>query len=136
MKRAMICLGLGVAGSAVLAAATAPAPAPRVLARIQPGQWTLRGLDAAPRSMCIADPAMLLQLRHPGPGCSRTVLEDGPSQGQVHYSCPGHGYGDTVVRVETPSLIHVDSQGVADNAPFNMSVEARRTGACSGRAPG
>lgn len=129
-------LGVGLAGGALWAAVESARP--RVLARIQPGQWVLRGTDGSTptRSMCVADPSVLIQLRHPNAGCSRFVLEDGPGRGQVHYTCPGHGHGDTIIRVETPALIHIDSQGIVDNAPFNMSIEARRTGACSARAPG
>lgn len=118
-------------GAAVTVAATTAPPRPRVLARIEPGEWMLRDTDGAPnRSMCVADLSMLIQLAHPTVACSRITLVDEPARGQVHYTCPGRGHGDTTIRVETPSLIHIDSQGIADNAPFNMSIEARRTGDC------
>lgn len=123
-------LGFATAGGALWAAGEASRP--RVLAGIQPGQWVLRGVDGSTstRAMCVVDPSVLLQLRHPNTGCSRITLEDGPARGQVHYTCPGHGHGDTTIRIETPALIHIDSQGIADNAPFNISIEARRTGGC------
>jgi hypothetical protein len=120
-----------LAGAAIAVAATNAPPRPRVLARIEPGQWVLRDSDGGPsRSLCVADPSTLIQLAHPAGACSRVTLSDAPARGQVHYTCPGHGHGDTTIRVETPSLIHIDSQGIADNAPFNMSIEARRTGEC------
>lgn len=118
-------LGAGLAGAA-------NAPGPAVLTRIQPGQWTLRTVDgsAPTRSMCVSDPSTLVQLRHPNTACTRFVLDDGASAGTIHYTCPGHGHGQTTIRVETSALIHIDSQGISDNAPFNMSIEARRLGAC------
>lgn len=113
-------------------AVAANAPRPAVLTRIQPGQWSLRAVDgsAPTRSMCVSDPSTLIQLRHPNTACTRFVLDDGASAGTVHYTCPGAGHGQTTIRVETSALIHIDSQGISDNAPFNMSIEARRLGAC------
>jgi hypothetical protein len=32
--------------------------------------------------------------------------------------------------VETPRLVQIQSQGVADSAPFSFTIEARRTGDC------
>lgn len=127
-------LAVLLAAAAGLAGA-AEAPRPNVLARIQPGQWVLRGLDGSTptRTICLTDPTVLLQLNHPELACSRIVLEDGATSGKVHYSCPGHGHGDTMIRVETPTLIDIVSQGIVDNAPFNMSIEGRRVGECAGR---
>jgi hypothetical protein len=118
-------------GGVGVIAASAP-PRPGVLARIQPGMWNLRAVDgAAPvRAMCIADPSVLIQLRHPNTACTRFVLDDSASSGTVHYTCPGAGHGQTTIRLETGALIHIDSQGIADNAPFNMAIEARRAGPC------
>jgi hypothetical protein len=48
----------------------------------------------------------------------------------VHYSCPGSGWGRTTVRVETPRLARVETQGIAGKAPFAFTAEARRVGAC------
>lgn len=125
---ALLAAAAGLAGAA-------EAPRPRVLERIQPGQWVLRGLDGSTptRSICLTDPAVLLQLNHPEIACTRIVLEDGATSGKVHYSCAGRGHGDTMIRVETSTLIDIVSQGIVDNAPFNMSIEGRRVGACAPR---
>lgn len=119
---------------AAIAAPAQPARAPILaLGAIEPGQWELRapGARAAERSLCVADPAVLLQLRHPGAACSRFVIDNQPQSTTVHYTCPGAGHGRTTIRVETSQLVQIDSQGIADNAPFAMSYEGRRTGACT-----
>ncbi|WP_422056865.1 DUF3617 domain-containing protein [Sphingomonas sp.] len=100
------------------------------LAGIERGEWTLRAADGTTRSICIADPQVLLQLQHRGGSCSRFVVEDGPSGGRVTYSCPGIGNGATRVVVETPRLIRLESQGVSRGLPFSFEYEGRRTGAC------
>ncbi|MDQ2878739.1 MAG: hypothetical protein M3R41_06660, partial [Pseudomonadota bacterium] len=100
---------LGAAAVIVGATAGAPAQAPRVqvLAQIEPGEWQLRvpGSTAPVREMCVADPATLLQLGHPGAACHHLVLADDPAAATVHYDCPGHGHGRTVLSVETPRLL-------------------------------
>lgn len=129
-----------VAGAAVALGLTgaAEAPRPAVLDAIEPGQWLLRAVDgAAPtRTLCVADPALLLQPRHPGVSCTRYIIDNGATSGTVHYSCPGGSdYGDTRIRVESRTIVHIESQGIAGNAPFALSVEARRMGACPGTPP-
>lgn len=118
-------------------AGAAPAQAPQlaVLAQVEPGQWQLRetGQSAPPRAMCVADPAMLLQLGHPGARCSRLVITDSPASGTVHYTCPGAGHGRTTLSIETPRVIHVATQGIAGGLPFDHDFEARRLGACAAR---
>jgi hypothetical protein len=116
----------------VLLTAAADTPPLTALAQIEPGLWTLRSNAAgvAPRTLCVTDPRVLLQLQHPGASCSRFVIANQPTIATVHYSCAGAGNGRTTVRVETPRLIHVESQGVAANALFNWSIEARKAGAC------
>lgn len=117
---------------------TPPAPpspglVPAALAGLEPGLWDLRSLDPGEPSLrvCVRDPQSLLQLRHPGQACRRFVVDDSPDRTSVSYSCPGTGHGLTVVRVETPRLVQIDSQGVADGAPFALDLEGRRTGACA-----
>jgi hypothetical protein len=51
----------------------------------------------------------------------------------VHYTCPGAGHGRTTVRVETPRLVQIESQGMARNEPFAIRLEGRRTGNCGTR---
>lgn len=104
------------------------------ISRLEPGMWQLRDLDrasAAPQSICVADPAMLLQVQHRNSPCSRLVIANGASAATVHYTCPANGFGQTSVRVETSHLAKIDTQGIMDNAPFAYRAEARRVGACS-----
>ena len=109
------------------------------LAQLEPGLYQVRQLGAErmqAQSICVADPAVLLQLKHRGAPCSRLVLDNGPKGATVHYTCPANGYGRTSLRVETPRLAKIDTQGLADNAPFAYRAEARRIGACGSGSGG
>lgn len=130
-----------IAFSMTAAGVAAPAAAPRpikALASLQPGQWDIRSRDNpdANRSFCMSDPKVLLQLRHPNNVCSRFVISDDGREATVQYSCSSGGNGRTSVRVETPRLVQIDTQGVADQMPFAFSAEARRVGDCSAKPPG
>lgn len=118
----------------------APAHAPQlaVLAHIETGQWQLKeaGSAAPARSLCVSDPAILLQVGHVGVQCSRFVIDDTPGSATVHYTCPGSGHGRTTLSLETPRLLHLQTQGIAGGAPFDLDYEARRTGACAPRGAG
>jgi hypothetical protein len=121
-----------IAGAAVLTlegAANAP-----ILAfdRIEPGQWQLRALDnSVPvRKLCITDAYDLIQLRHPGAACSRFVLANEPQTATVHYTCTGAGYGRTTIQVETGQLVRIESQGLSNQSPFQVTLEGRRLGKC------
>ncbi len=133
--RSLVILGALALGGAADTPAP-PTPTLVALTTIESGQWTLRSSapGVAPRTMCLGDPRLLLQIQHPGATCTRFVIANEPKLSTVYYSCPGAGHGRTSVRVETPRLIHVDSQGTADNAPFNWTFEGRRTGACPATA--
>lgn len=121
---------MGLVAPAMLSAAEAPIPA---LDLLQPGQWELRGEgQGTARSLCIGDPRLLLQIRHGSQHCTRFVIGNDPRTATVQYSCPGAGHGRTTLRVETPRLVQIDTQGVADKSPFVMRFEGRRVGACSG----
>lgn len=123
----------GVALAVGLVAATAPARAPTLIAldSVQRGQFSMRPIGGGPaRSLCVSDPRVLLQLRHSGVQCSRFVIEDTPLTTTIHYTCPGAGHGRTTIKVETPRLLKLDTQGIAQNAPFAFEYELRRTGAC------
>jgi hypothetical protein len=117
--------GLAVAGAAAELSA---------LASLQPGLWEVRELGNAkappPRSICIADPALLLQLKHGQAACSRIVISDDARGATVHYTCPANGFGRTSLRVETPRLAKIDTQGIIGNAPFAYRAEIRYLGAC------
>jgi hypothetical protein len=131
MSRAVL-FGLALCTS-LTAASPAVAPQLAVLAQVEPGQWQLRetGTNTPPRAMCVADPAMLLQLGHPGVACSRFVIADTAGSATVHYTCPGAGHGRTTLSIETPRVIHVATQGIAGGLPFDHDFEARRLGACA-----
>ena len=118
-------------GAAALLGGAANAPI-LALNRIEPGAWQLRALDKSmpDRRLCVADGYDLIQLRHPGAACSRFVLTNDPQTATVHYTCPGAGYGRTTIKVETGQLIRVESQGLINQAPFEMTWEGRRVGSC------
>ena len=97
---------------------------------LAPGQWQLRETDGSVRSLCLGDASQLLQLRHGSAACKVTVLDNSPGHTTVHYTCAGAGYGRTTVTVETPRLVHVDTQGVAEGQAFVLDYEGRNMGAC------
>jgi hypothetical protein len=116
-------------------ASVAQTPAIVALDALQPGQWELREAGGgAVRSLCLGDARLLLQLRHGAAQCSRYVITNDSKVATVTYSCAGNGNGRTTVRVETPRLVQIDTQGVADKSPFVMRLEGRRVGVCT--APG
>lgn len=127
----MVGVGIVLAGTNAVAA-PANMPSLAALTTLEKGDWELRtrGEAGAPKHMCIGDGRQLLQLRHPGRSCSRFVVQDAPGRVIVTYDCAAAGNGRTDLRVETPRLAQVQSQGVADGAPFSFAVEARRTGEC------
>ncbi len=113
------------------AADTVPLTALKTLA---PGQWELtsRDGDFPKRAMCMSDPRALLQLAHAGAGgCSQFVVRNDADTSVVSYSCPGAGSGRTSIHVETPRLAQIQTQGFAAGAPFDLTIEARRTGDCT-----
>ncbi|GAA0321211.1 hypothetical protein GCM10009087_34340 [Sphingomonas oligophenolica] len=118
------------------AAAPARAPGLAALTRVEAGQWQLKepGASAVARSLCISDPAILLQLGHVGAQCSRFVIADSPEGATVHYTCRGAGHGRTTIAIETPRLLRVQTQGIASGAPFDMDYEGRRIGDCGAKS--
>jgi hypothetical protein len=122
-----VALALGLVAPAV---ANGP---PAALAGLEPGQWDLHSRDSGepPVRLCIHDGLSLIQLKHQGQTCRQFVVEDTTDRVSIAYSCPRTGHGRTVIRVETPRLVQIDSQGVADGYPFALDMEGRRTGACS-----
>lgn len=102
-----------------------------MLSRLAGGEWTVRFRDgSASRKICVRSGAELIQLRHRGSGCSRFVVENEANRVTVQYTCPGNGYGRTSVRRETNSLVQIESQGISNGVPFQLTAEARRTGGC------
>lgn len=103
---------------------------------LEPGLWQLQGGGQPPRKICLGDVAPLVQLRHADATCSRLVIADEHGGATVHYSCPGAGWGRTTLKVVTPRSVTIDTQGIADNAPFAFTADARRTGECTaGKGP-
>ena len=114
-----------------LAAPEAPLAA---LVSIEPGQWELRsrGDQSENRSICVSDPATLLNLQHEGVPCSRFVIYNAQRMATVQYSCASAGNGQTSIRVETPRLVQIETQGVRNREPFSVQLEGRRLGLCQG----
>jgi len=123
-------------GAAVFFAAPA-APQGRaetlpVLDRLEAGMWELRGTgNARIASICVGDRARLTQPQHPRLACTRSVIGSDARTLTVRYSCPGVGSGRTEIRVETPRLAQIDSQGLDHGTPFALRAEARRIGPCA-----
>ena len=125
----------GALGPAGLAAVAAPVfafalPDLEVLSKLERGRWQLRDSEGAGRSICLGDPAALVQLEHEGVSCGHEVLASEAGGATVQYTCPGRGYGHTSIRIETPRLARIDTQGLADGRPFSYRVEARKVGSC------
>lgn len=115
-----------------LVATAADAPPLIALQQLQPGRWMLSSHDAdfETRAICIGDPKVLLQIRQPTGSCNRFVVANDARHAVVSYSCSGAGNGLTTIRVETPRLAQIETQGVVGGAPFDLAIEARRTGDC------
>ena len=122
-------LAAGAAAVLVLGAAQRP---PRALAQASPGLWELSGLPgaAAPMRRCIVDLSVLAQIEHRGRSCTRVVITDEPARSVIHYTCTDGGFGQSLLTALTPRSLRVETQGIANNAPFHYVVQARRVGSC------
>jgi hypothetical protein len=109
------------------------APAPQMLTRLESGQWELRAGAGNGRiaNICLGNPILLTQPRHAGAPCTRDVVAADADSMTVNYSCPGLGRGRTTIRIETPRLVQIDSQGLDHGMPFALRAEARRVGPCA-----
>ncbi|MGA9581636.1 MAG: hypothetical protein WBR13_06675 [Allosphingosinicella sp.] len=121
---------LGLAGLLAVAAPAFALPALEALSKLERGRWQLRDDAGEPRSICLANPRALVQLEHSGVSCAQEVIANEPGAATVQYSCPGRGFGHTSIRVETPRLARIDTQGLVDGRPFSYRTEARRVGNC------
>lgn len=121
-------------GAALLAAgpaATQDRPAASPLDRLEPGQWELRAPNGrAIAAICLGNPALLAQPQHGSRPCDSNVTASDARSVTMRYRCPGVGSGQTVIRVETPRLAQIDSQGLDHGTPFALRAQARRVGAC------
>jgi len=124
---------VSIAISATLMCAAWPAATqqPGPLAQVERGQWELRGPSGATiGAVCLGDPMLLAQpVRTPQP-CTSEIASSDTHVVTVNYVCPGMGRGRTLLRVETPRLVQIDSQGLSNGTPFALRAQARRTGPC------
>ncbi|HET9640389.1 MAG TPA: hypothetical protein VFP12_14410 [Allosphingosinicella sp.] len=123
---------LGLAGFIAVAAPVLAAALPdlEALAKLERGRWQLRDSAGQPRSICLADPTALIQLEHEGLSCERETIASDKDGATVQYTCPGRGFGHTSIRIETPRVARIDTQGLVDGRPFSYRAEARKVGAC------
>ncbi|MDX3909358.1 MAG: hypothetical protein QHC67_06010 [Sphingobium sp.] len=135
MVRSVLRVGIaGVCLFVALGGARGPVSSqvPRELAALEPGEWSLTDRDTGGvvRKICLGDKRQLLQLRHHHIQCSRFVVTDAERQVSVTNDCAAAGNERTDIRIETPRLIQLQSQGIERGAPFSMAIEGRRVRAC------
>ncbi|HYE28384.1 MAG TPA: hypothetical protein VEA61_09145 [Allosphingosinicella sp.] len=120
---------LGWAGAIAVAAPVFAfaVPSLEALSRLERGRWQISDSQGGPaRSICLGDPSAFVQLEHGGASCGQEILASEPNAATIQYTCPGRGFGHTSIRVETPRLARIDTQGLVDGRPFSYRVEARR----------
>ncbi|MEA3038609.1 MAG: hypothetical protein QOE79_1122 [Sphingomonadales bacterium] len=121
---------------AALAAAALPAAALVAadndpLAMLESGKWSVRSSDGAnARELCLGDPAQLVRLEHAGMACKDDSVAGEARGATIQYSCPGHGFGHTSLRIETPRVATIETQGLVDGRPFAYRATARKAGPC------
>ena len=129
-RRATVLLLCGAAlAGPVYAAATAEIG---VFGAIERGRWALRDLDSGQTRapVCLGSGVQFVQPEHEGPACPQEIVENGTTTATVQYSCSGRGFGHTHLRVETPRLVRIDTQGLKNGRPFSYRLEAKRVGTC------
>ncbi len=130
------CVTLSAFGAGKTRGETPPGQPLTALSAIEGGEWVLKSKETGDtKSLCLGDSKVLLQLRHGTASCSRFVIANDPKSSTVHYTCPGQGHGRTTIRVETSRLIQIESQGIANNSPFQILYEGRRIGTCAPVTP-
>jgi hypothetical protein len=118
-----------VLSAAALALTAAGRPA--ALTDTQAGLWEFSGPGTAkPDRVCVADVSAMAQLQHRRSRCTRVVIRDLPGMAEIHYTCTGGGFGRSTVRPITPRSVKIETQGIADGAPFNYTLQGRRVGEC------
>ena len=115
----------------LFAPAVAKAPELVMLDGLTVGAWELhyRADDTRDR-VCVRSGRELIQIRHRAAQCSPYIVDDEPNRVTVQYTCPGHGYGRTTIRRETPQLVQIEAQGIEDGLPFHFTAEGRRVSGC------
>ena len=124
---------IGAATFGVIATTPAVPQTPSVLAalsQLERGRWHVRDLDSGEtQSLCLRERRVLMQIRHGAGRCEWTVIRNEAREATVTYSC-ADGSGRTALRVETPRLAQIDSQGVLQGIPYALRAEARLVGSC------
>ena len=124
-------ISIALSAALLLAAWPAATQQPGPLAQVERGQWELRGPNGAPiGALCLGDPLLLAQPLHAPNPCASEILSTDGHVVTVSFVCPGMGRGRTALRVETPRLVQIDSQGISNGTPFALRAQARRTGPC------
>lgn len=116
----------------LLAGALPGAAPPPVLGQAEGGLWEIDRPGVAPARLCVANPASLAHFEQRGAACRREILRQSGSSATIHYTCRGGGFGQSTITVLTPRSLRVETQGIAANAPFNYTFQARRVGNCAG----
>jgi len=127
------CLGtLGLVTLTSAAFAFAPGPGLSLLDSLERGSWQLRTTSGVSPvgKICLGNPQWLVQLQHVGAGCEQYVVRSTANSVTVSYNCEARGLGLTTIRKESNRIIHIQSQGIHNNAPFSFAVEGRKTGPC------
>jgi hypothetical protein len=125
-----------IAATTIGASPAKPSQPLAALSRLEPGLWQIRELNndrAAPQSICVADPTILMHVKHNKTPCSMLVIAERADGATVHYTCSANGFGRTSLRVETSRLAKIDTQGIIDKAPFAFRAEARYVGPCAAK---
>jgi hypothetical protein len=133
LKCAQYCL-VGVTLLSLSSAAFGFAPTNDLLLlnTLERGQWNLRavGAEAPLTKICLGNPEVLTQIQHSGAACERYVIRSTVNSVTVSYTCKGQGQGLTTIRKESNRIVHIQSQGIHNNAPFSFAVEGRKIGPC------
>ena len=124
-------VSIALSGLFLLTAWPAATQQPGPLAQVERGLWQLRGSGGeVAGSVCLGDPLLLAQPEHGPQPCTREMLAADLHSVTIGYVCPGMGRGRTLLRVETPRLVQIDSQGLHNGLPFALRAQARRIGTC------
>jgi hypothetical protein len=131
-RRSLALSGLAIVGAlCVSMPALAEGDRLAMLASLAKGEWTIKGRGGTvERRICVRSGTELVQIMHRDAGCSQFVVEDGAARVTVQYTCQGNGYARTSVRKETAGLVQLESQGIHNGMPFEITAEGRRTGPC------
>lgn len=118
--------------SATIAVCTLLAAPSTALTRVSPGVWQLQEVDGpGRRRICATDTSRLLRLRESGTGCSRYVQDSDSRSMTASYTCRGGSWGRSVLTVHDAASIKLETQGIADGAPFAVNYDGKLIGSCT-----